>query len=92
MKHRAWRAGRHHARIACSSADPLLILWIGIGIEEKIGVIFIGGDFFQRSQGCSRMSRGRSLTELFNAAYTLGASKGQIVMRVLLLATLPGII
>lgn len=73
-----------------TSMIPLLILWIGIGIEEKIAVIFIG-TFFQQLVMFADVS-GQVPNELFNAAYTLGASKKQIVMRVLLPATLPGII
>ena len=73
-----------------TSMIPLLILWIGIGIEEKIAVIFIG-TFFQQIVMFADVSA-RVPNELFNAAYTLGARKRQVVMRVLLPATLPGII
>jgi NitT/TauT family transport system permease protein len=73
-----------------TSMIPLLILWIGIGIEQKIAVIFIG-TFFQQIVMFADVSAQVS-KELFNAAYTLGASKRQIVMRVLLPATLPGVI
>lgn len=73
-----------------TSMIPLLILWIGIGIEEKIAVIFIG-TFFQQLVMFADVSA-QVPNELFNAAYTLGAKKRQIVMRVLLPATLPGVI
>ncbi len=73
-----------------TSMIPLLILWIGIGIEEKIAVIFIG-TFFQQIVMFADVSA-QVPNELFNAAYTLGAKKRQVVMRVLLPATLPGII
>ena len=73
-----------------TSMIPLLILWIGIGIEEKIAVIFIG-TFFQQIVMFADVSA-QVPNELFNAAYTLGAKKRQVVMRVLLPATLPGVI
>ncbi len=73
-----------------TSMLPLLILWIGIGIEEKIAVIFLG-TFFQQIVMFSDVSA-QVPKELFNAAYTLGAKKRQIVFRVLLPATLPGVI
>jgi NitT/TauT family transport system permease protein len=73
-----------------TSMIPLLILWIGIGIEEKIAVIFIG-TFFQQLVMIADVSA-RVPNELLNAAYTLGASRRQVVMRVLLPATLPGVI
>lgn len=73
-----------------TSMIPLLILWIGIGIEEKIAVIFIG-TFFQQIVMFADVSA-QVPNELFNAAYTLGAKKRQVVTRVLLPATLPGVI
>ena len=73
-----------------TSMIPLLILWVGIGIEQKVAVIFIG-TFFQQLVMFADVSR-QVPNELFNAAYTLGASRWQVVTRVLLPATLPGVI
>ncbi len=72
-----------------TSMIPLLILWIGIGLEEKVAVIFIG-TFFQQVVMVADVSA-RVPRDLFDASYTLGASWGQVVTRVLLPATLPGI-
>jgi NitT/TauT family transport system permease protein len=72
-----------------TSMIPLLILWIGIGLEQKIAVIFLG-TFFQQIVMVSDVARGVH-GDLFNVSYTLGASRGQIIRRVLLPATLPGI-
>ena len=72
-----------------TSMIPLLILWIGIGFEEKVAVIFIG-TFFQQIVMIADVSA-QVPAELFNASYTLGASRRQVVTRVLLPATLPGI-
>jgi NitT/TauT family transport system permease protein len=73
-----------------TSMIPLLILWVGIGIEQKVAVIFIG-TFFQQLVMFADVSR-QVPNELLNAAYTLGASRRQVVTRVLLPATLPGVI
>lgn len=68
---------------------PLLILWIGIGIEQKIAVIFLG-TFFQQIILISDVSR-RVPKDLIDSAYTLGATRKQAVLRVLLPATYPGV-
>ncbi|MAM77048.1 ABC transporter permease [uncultured Tistrella sp.] len=75
--------------IPVSALIPLLILWIGIGVEQKIMVIFLG-TFFQQliliSDVSARVSR-----DLVDCAYTLGASRGQVVRQVLVPACLPGV-
>lgn len=72
-----------------TSMIPLLILWVGIGINEKIAVIIIG-TFFQQIVMVADTAR-QVPNELLSAAYTLGATRSQVVTRVLLPATLPGI-
>lgn len=72
-----------------TSLIPLLILWVGIGLEQKIAVIFLG-TFFQQIVMVSDVARGVH-ADLYSVSYTLGASKGQVVGRVLLPATLPGV-
>lgn len=72
-----------------TSLIPLLILWIGIGIEEKIAVIFLG-TFFQQIVMIADVS-GQVHEDLYNVSYTLGASRRQVILRVLLPATMPGI-
>jgi NitT/TauT family transport system permease protein len=72
-----------------TSLIPLLILWIGIGIEQKIAVIFLG-TFFQQIVMVSDVAR-QVHEDLFNVSYTLGANRRQIVWRVLVPATLPGV-
>ena len=68
---------------------PLLILWIGIGIEQKIAVIFLG-TFFQQIILISDVSA-RVSKDLIDSSYTLGATRRQAVLRVLLPATYPGV-
>jgi len=75
--------------IPVSALIPLLILWIGIGVEEKIMVIFLG-TFFQQliliSDVSSRVSK-----DLIDCSYTLGASRRQVIWRVLFPACMPGV-
>ena len=72
-----------------TSMIPLLILWIGIGLNEKVAVIIIG-TFFQQIVMVADTAA-QVPNELLSAAYTLGATRRQVVTRVLLPATLPGI-
>ena len=72
-----------------SALIPLLILWVGIDIEEKISVIFIG-TFFQQLILIADVSRGVS-QDLLDVSYTLGANRRTVVARVLIPATLPGV-
>ena len=68
---------------------PLMILYFGIGDFEKVAVIFVG-TFFQlvlMIQDTVSAVPG----ELLNAAYTLGAKGSTVYTRVLLPASLPGI-
>jgi NitT/TauT family transport system permease protein len=72
-----------------SAMIPLLILWVGIDAEARIAVIFIG-TFFQQlilvADVAAHVSR-----DLLDVSYTLGARRGQVVARVLVPATLPGV-
>jgi NitT/TauT family transport system permease protein len=72
-----------------SALIPLLILWVGIDIEEKITVIFIG-TFFQQLIMIADVSRGVS-QDLLDVSYTLGAGRRTVIWRVLIPATLPGV-
>ncbi len=72
-----------------SALIPLLILWVGIGIEQKIAVIFLG-TFFQQLILISDVSA-RVSKDLIDCSYTLGASRRQVVTRVLFPACLPGV-
>ena len=72
-----------------SAMIPLLILYIGLGVEEKIAVIFIG-TFFQLILLVADVAAHVS-KDLLDSAYTLGASRLRVVTRVLVPATLPGV-
>jgi NitT/TauT family transport system permease protein len=72
-----------------SALIPLLILWVGIGIEEKIAVILIG-TLFQQVVLVADVSRAVP-ADLLDVSYTLGAGRRAVVTQVLIPATLPGV-
>jgi len=76
--------------LPASAFIPLLILWVGIEDSEKIAIIIIGS-FFQLTLLVADVSAGVS-KELVNISYTLGASRWQAFTRVLIPASLPGVV
>jgi len=73
-----------------TSFVPLFILWIGIGIEERVTVI-VFGTFFQQLVMIADVTRAVP-RDLLNASYTLGASRREVLLHVLAPASLPGIL
>lgn len=73
-----------------TSFVPLFILWIGIGIEQRITIIFFG-TFFQQLVMIADITRSVP-KDLLNASYTLGATRRDVVVHVLAPASLPGIL
>lgn len=73
-----------------TSFVPLFILWIGIGLDQRVAVI-IFGTFFQQLVMIADVSR-NVYQDLVNASYTLGASRRDAVLHVLGPASLPGIL
>jgi NitT/TauT family transport system permease protein len=72
-----------------SAMIPLLILYVGLGVEQKIAVIFIG-TFFQLILLVADVAA-HVPKDLLDSAYTLGASRLRVVTHVLIPATLPGV-
>ncbi len=72
-----------------SALIPLLILWIGIDFPTRVAIIFIG-TFFQQVILIADVSA-HVAKELLDVGYTLGASRRQVLTRVLAPATLPGV-
>ena len=72
-----------------SAFIPLFILWLGIGEVEKIAVIFFG-TFFQMTLMVMDVTKNVS-QELIDTSYTLGVSKRSVFWRIILPASLPGI-
>jgi NitT/TauT family transport system permease protein len=75
--------------LPASAFIPLLILWVGIGEEQKLAVIFIGS-FFQLVLMIAVVV-GNTRRDLVEAAYTLGASDASLVKRVLIPSAAPEI-
>lgn len=73
-----------------TSFVPLFILWIGIGLEQRVAVI-IFGVFFQQLVMVSDVSKGVS-KDLVNASYTLGCNRKDVLLHVLGPASLPGVL
>jgi len=73
-----------------SAFIPLFILWLGIDDVEKIAIIFVGS-FFQLVLMVAVVAKNVH-TDLLETAYTLGAKRFQVVRKVLLPASLPGIL
>lgn len=73
-----------------TSFIPLFILWIGIGLEQRVTVI-IFGVFFQQLVLIADVSRGVS-KDLLHAAYTLGTNRKNVLTQVIAPASLPGVL
>lgn len=73
-----------------SAFIPLFILWLGIGEIEKVAVIFFG-TFFQLTLMVMDVTKNVS-KDLIDTAYTLGVSPRGVFRRVILPASLPGIL
>ena len=69
---------------------PLFILLIGIGDVSKISIIFYG-TFFQLVLMVADVAANVK-KEMLHTAYTLGIGKLQVIRKVLLPATMPGIV
>ena len=73
-----------------SAFIPLFILWLGIGDVEKVAIIFVGS-FFQLVLMVAVVAKNVH-KDLLETAYTLGAKRFQVIRKVLLPASLPGIL
>jgi NitT/TauT family transport system permease protein len=73
-----------------SAFIPLFILWLGIGDIEKVAIIFVGS-FFQLVLMVAVVAKNVH-KEMLETAYTLGVKRFQAIRKVLLPASLPGIV
>src|SRR2546430_3819688 len=79
---------RRHTRFDCDWSSDVCSSDL-IGTAEKVAVIFIG-TFFQLVLLVADVSANVS-KDLLDSAYTLGAKRGTVFSRVLVPATLPGV-
>ena len=73
-----------------SAFIPLFILWLGIGDIEKVAIIFVGS-FLQLVLMVAVVAKNVH-KEMLETAYTLGVKRFQVIRKVLLPASLPGIV
>lgn len=69
---------------------PLIVLWVGLGEDAKILIIFLGIVFFNIIMIADAVKF--IPNEMVNVAYTLGATRREVVTRVILPGMLPSII
>ena len=70
--------------------SPLLIIWLGLGEEPKASLIFIGTFFFNTLMTAD-VVRGVPLN-IIDVSYTLGARTGEVIRKVIVPYSLPGIV
>jgi NitT/TauT family transport system permease protein len=75
--------------LPASAFIPLTILWLGVGEAQKLAIIFIGSAF--QLTLMVAVVVGAVRLDLVEAAYTLGAERDGIVLRVVLPAAAPHI-
>ena len=69
---------------------PLIIIWAGIDETSKILIVFFGVVFYNATMIADAVKF--IPDETLNVAYTLGATRRDVLMRVILPATLPNIL
>lgn len=72
-----------------SALIPLIMVWTGVGETAKITIIVVGAVFSLITM-ISDIAKGVQ-TDLIHSAYTLGASQGQVLMKVIIPAMMPQI-
>jgi NitT/TauT family transport system permease protein len=76
--------------LPASAFVPLLIIWLGIDEASKIAILFIGTIFFNTLM-TANVVRGVP-PALIDVSYTLGARRGEVLRKVIVPHSLPGII
>jgi NitT/TauT family transport system permease protein len=76
--------------LPASAFIPLLVVWLGIGESSKVAVLFIGTAFFNTLMTAD-VVRGVPMV-LINASYTLGVRRFEVLRKVIVPHSLPGMI
>jgi NitT/TauT family transport system permease protein len=69
---------------------PLLLIWLGIGEPSKVGLLFIGVVFFNTLMTADAVRL--VPRELIQVSYTLGATRREVLRKVIFPHALPGMI
>lgn len=69
---------------------PLLIIWLGLGEPSKIALLVIGTVFFNTLMSADVAARVPA--ELINVSYTLGAGRWQVIRKVIVPHSVPGLL
>ena len=76
--------------LPASAFIPLLIIWLGLGEPSKIAILFIGTVFFNTLMTADVV---RNVPRpLIDVSYTLGAQRNEVLSKVIVPHSLPGII
>jgi NitT/TauT family transport system permease protein len=76
--------------LPASAFIPLLIIWMGLGEPSKIAILFIGTVFFNTLMTADVV---RAVPRpLIDVSYTLGARRGEVLAKVIVPHSLPGIV
>lgn len=76
--------------LPASAFIPLLMIWLGVGEELKIGILFIGTVFYNTFMTADVV---RSVPpQLIDVSYTLGARRDEVLRKVIVPHSLPGVI
>lgn len=76
--------------LPAAAFTPLLLIWLGIGEEPKIALIFLGTVFFvmlMTADAVRRVPR-----DVVDVTYTLGARRWEVLSKVIVPYALPGIL
>ncbi|GAA1752778.1 ABC transporter permease [Luedemannella helvata] len=76
--------------LPASAFIPLLLIWLGLGEEPKMTLIFIATVFFNTLMTADVVRQ--VPLPLIDVSYTLGARVGEVVRKVIIPHSLPGII
>jgi NitT/TauT family transport system permease protein len=76
--------------LPASAFIPLLIIWLGLGEPSKVALLFIGTVFFNTLMTADVVRQ--VPTSLIDVSYTLGARRGEVLRKVIVPHSLPGMI
>jgi NitT/TauT family transport system permease protein len=69
---------------------PLLVIWLGLGEPSKIAILFIGTVFFNTLMTADVVRQ--VPVSLIDVSYTLGARRNEVLRKVIVPHSLPGMI